>query len=198
MTNKSESGARRDPASAVALAVALMAVISIEAMCLENLWKRDEEARKANDQLEASNLQTERYIAELRSAAQKIRATFTRLNDGIIRVDKIEGRLPTPGRNPRVMPEYADSRVAKSLRENGFTVKPLQEGHREPSVSFEVGSNHLELHRLLPFLAEQENSNAFLFIDKLDLVKPVEIPAFSMNPTGLETRVLIRVLSGPK
>jgi len=198
MTNKSESGARRDPANAVVLAVALMAVISSEAMCLENLWKRDEEARRANDQLEASNLQTERYIAELRSAAQKIRATFTRLNDGIIRVDKIEGRLPTPGRNPRVMPEYADSRVAKSLRENGFTVKPLQEGHREPSVSFEVGSNHLELHRLLPFLAEQENSNAFLFIDKLDLVKPVEIPAFSMNPTGLETRVLIRVLSGPK
>ena len=40
------------------------------------------------------------------------------------------------------------------------------------SVSFEVGSNHLELHRLIPFLAEQENSNAFLFIDKLDLARP--------------------------
>ena len=52
------------------------------------------------------------------------------------------------------------------------------------------GSNHLELHRLLPLLAEQENSNAFLFIDKLDLTRPDEIPAFSTNPTGLQTRLL--------
>ena len=198
MTKKSDSGARRDPGSAVALAIALMAVISVEAMYLENLWKRDEESRKANDQLEGSNSQRERYIAELRLAALKIRATFTRLNDGIIRVDGIEGRLPTPGRSPRVMPEYSESKVAKSLREYGFVVKALQEGRRETSVSFEVGANHLELHRLVPFLAEQENSNAFFLIDKLDLVRPVETPAFSMNPTWLETRVVIRVLSGPK
>ena len=77
-------------------------------------------------------------------------------------------------------------------------VKSFQEGHRETSVSFEVGSNRLELHRLVPFLAEQENSNAFLFVDKLDLVRPLAIPSFSMNPAGLETRLLIRVLSGPK
>ena len=109
-----------------------------------------------------------------------------------------EGRLPTPGHNPKGNPEYADSKVAKSLREYGLVVKSIQEGRRETSVSFEAGSNHLELHRLVPLLAEQENSNAFLFIDKLDLVRPAEIPAFSMNPTGLETRSANPRLIGTK
>jgi hypothetical protein len=198
VTKRTDSGVRKDPGSAIVLAVALLAVMSIEAVYLEGFWKRDEESRKANDQLEAGNSRMQRHIAELRSATQKISATFTRLNDGIIRVAGNEGRLPTPGRNPKGNPEYADSKVAKSLRESGLVVKSLQEGRRETSISIEVGSNQLELHRLVPFLAEQENSNAFLFIDKLDLVRPIEIPAFSMNPTGLQTRLLIRVLSGPK
>jgi hypothetical protein len=195
---RADSSVRKGPGSAVALALALLAVLSIEAVYLEDFFKRNEESRKANEQLEAGNLQIQRHIAELRSATQKISATFTRLNDGIIRVAGIEGRLPIPGRNPKGNPEYADSKIAKSLREVGFVVNSLQEGRRETSITFDVGSNHLELHRLVPFLAEQENSNAFFFIDKLNLARPVEIPAFSINPTRLEARLLIRVLSGPK
>jgi hypothetical protein len=198
MTKGSGSGVRKDPRSAVALAVALLAVISIEAMYLENLWKRGEEARQLDGQLDAGNAQMQRHIAELRSSAQKITAIFTRLNDGILRVAGIEGRLPVPGRNPKSNSEYGESKVAKSFQEFGLVVKSFQEGHRETSVSFEVGSNRLELHRLAPFLAEQENSNAFLFVDKMDLVRPQAIPSFSMNPAGLETRLLIRVLSGAK
>ena len=87
--------------------------ISIEAMYLENLWKRGEEARQSNDQLDAGNSQMQRHIAELRSSAQKITAMFTRLNDGIIRVAGIEGRLPVPGRNPKSNSEYGESKVAK-------------------------------------------------------------------------------------
>lgn len=198
MRKENDYGVRKDPRSAVALAVALIAAISIEAVYLENLWKRGEEARQSNGQLDAANSQMQRHIAELRSSAQKITAIFTRLNDGIIRVAGIEGRLPVPGHNPKSNSEYGDSKEAKSLQEFGLVVKSFQEGHRETSVSFEAGSNRLELHRLVPFLAEQENSNAFLFVDKLDLVRPLAIPSFSMNPAGLETRLLIRVLSGPK
>ena len=198
MNKRSGSGARNDPGCAVVLVVALLAFISIEAMYLDDFQRRDEESRKANDQLEAGNSQMQRHIEELRLAMDKISATFTRLNDGIVRVAGIEGRLPTPGYNPKNDPEYNDSKVAKSLREYGFVVKSVQEGRHETSISFEVGSNHLELHRLVPFLAEQENSNAFLFIDKLDVGRPVAIPAFSMNPTSLETRLLIRILTGPK
>lgn len=192
------SGTRKDPGSAVVLAMALIAVVSTEAIYLEGFWKREAELRKANDQLEAGSSQKQRHIFELGAARQKISATFTRLNDGIIRVTGTEGRLPTPGRNSKGESEYDDSKVAKSLREYGLLVKLIQEGRREASVSFEVGSNHLELHRLLPLLAEQENSNAFLFIDKLDLTRPDEIPAFSTNPAGLQSRLQIRVLSGPK
>jgi hypothetical protein len=197
MKKRAGSGARKDPGSAVVLAVVLLAFIAIEAIYLNNFCKSNEESRKANDQLEAANSQIQRHIAELRSATQKISAIFARLNDGIVRVSGNEGRLPTPGRNPTSNPDD-DSKVAKSLREYGLVVKSVQQGRHETSVSFEAGSNHLELHRLLPLLAEQENSNAFLFVDKLDLGRPPEIPAFSMNPTGLETRLLIRVLTGPK
>jgi hypothetical protein len=198
MKNRAGSGARKDPGSAVALAVGLLAFIAIETIYLNDFWKHNEESRKANDQLEAANTQSRRHIAELRSATQKIGAIFARLNDGIVRVSGSEGRLPTPARNPNSNPEYDDSKVAKSLREYGFVVKSVQQARHETSIGFEAGSNHLELHRLLPLLAEQENSNAFLFVDKLDLVRPFEIPAFSMNPTGLQTRLLIRVLTGPK
>jgi hypothetical protein len=197
MKKRAGSGARKDPGSAVALAVVLLAFIAIEAIYLNSFCKSNEESRKANDQLEAANSQIQRHIAELRSATQKISAIFARLSDGIVRVSGNEGRLPTPGRNPNSNPDD-DSKVAKSLREYGLVVKSVQQGRHETSVSFEAGSNHLELHRLLPLLAEQENSNAFLFVDKLDLGRPPEIPAFSMNPTGLETRLLIRVLTGPK
>ncbi len=198
MTRKPDSSASQNPGSAVALAVALVAFLSVEVVYLEGFWKRNEESRKANEQQESSNSQMRRHNAELRAAAQRISATFTRLNDGIIRAVSIDGRLPTPGRSPKRNLEYADSKVAKSLQEIGLVVKSLQEGRRETSVSFEAASNHLELHRLIPFLAEQENSNAFLFVDKLDLLRPLEIPAFSVHPTELQTRLLVRVLSGPK
>lgn len=198
MRIESDPGARKGPRSAVALAVALLAAISIEAMYLENLWKQGEEARQSNGRLDAANSQMQRHVADLHSSAQRITAVFTRLNDGIIRVAAIDGRLPVPGHNPKSNSEYGDSKVAKSLQEFGLVVRSFQEGHRETSVSFEAGSNRLELHRLVPFLAEQENSDAFLFVDKLDLIRPLAIPSFSMNPAGLETRLLIRVLSGPK
>ena len=77
-------------------------------------------------------------------------------------------------------------------------VKSFQEGHRETSVSFEVGSNHLELHRLVPFLAEQENSNAFLFVDKLDLVRPVDDSFLFDEPNRAGDEVADPCLIGTK
>ncbi len=198
MTSRAEPSVRRDPGSAVALAAILLLFLAVETVYLEDFWKRNEALHRENEQQEASNSQVRRHSAELRAAAQKISATFARLNDGIVRVTSIVGRLPIPGRSAKENPEYADSTVAKSLQEYGLVVKALPDGRRETSVSFEAGSNHLELHRLIPFLAEQENSNAFLFVDKLDVVRPVEIPAFSLHPTALQTRLLIRILSGPK
>ena len=110
---------------------------------------------------------------------------FTRLNDGIARVASTEGRLPTPGQDPKSNSQGPDPRLAQRLREYGLVVTSLPEVRRESSVSFQVASDHLELHRLIPLLAE-ENSDAFLFVDKLDLVRPLQVPAFSMSPTGLK------------
>jgi hypothetical protein len=193
-----EIGIKRDPKSAVVLTVALLLVIATEAVYLQDYWRRNEAARKVNDQLEANNSQTQRHISELHSAAQKIGVVFTRLNDGIARIDSTEGRLPSPGQYPKPNAQDSDPRVARSFGQNGFIVTSLPGIRHESSLSFQVGSDHLELHRLVPLLAEEENSNAFLFIDKLDLVRPHQVPAFSMSPTGLETRFSIRLLAGPK
>ena len=198
MTRRTYSEAKKDPRSAVFLAIALMAIVVIEAISLQGFWKRNQDSRQTNSQLESSNSQMQRHIAELRLATQRISAIFARLSDGMLSVAGIEGRLPIPGHSPKEISPYTESKVAKSLREYGFLVSALQEGRREPSVSYKVGSNQLELHRLIPFLAEQENSNAFLFVDKLNLVRPGQTPAFSMNPVGLETELLIRLLAGPK
>jgi hypothetical protein len=198
MTKRMDGGPSKDPRSAVILAIALLSVISMEAIYLENICRGNQELRISNDLLESGNLQTRRHIAELRAAMPKISATFTRLNDGIIRGAGMEGRLLTSRQNPKDNLEYADDKVAKAFRDYGLIVKTLPKGHRDMSVSFEAGSNHLELHRLVPLLAEEENSNAFLFVDKLNLVRPEEIPAFAMNPTGLEARLQIRVLSEAK
>src|ERR1700722_8982420 len=139
---KSRAGARKDPGNAVALAVVLLAFIAIETIYLNDFYKRNEGLRKANDQLEAANFQTQQHIAELRSATQKISAIFTRLNDGIVRVSGNEGRMPTPGRNPVNNPDD-DSKVAKSLRQYGLVVKAVQQGRHETSVSFEAGCDNL-------------------------------------------------------
>jgi hypothetical protein len=192
-----KAGVRRDPRSAVALTITLLLVVAIEVLYLDNFWRSNEENRRIDDQVEAINAQTQRHIAELHSTAQKIGVIFTRLNEGIERVPTTEGRLPTPAQEPKSNSSPAsDSRVAGPLREYGLEV--TSQDLRESSLSFQAGSNHLELHRLVPLLAELENSNAFLFVDKIDLVRPLRIPAFSTSPTELETKFSMRVLAGPK
>jgi hypothetical protein len=197
-TIKSSPLARRDPRSAILMTLVLVAIVLCEAVSLIGYLERNDELRTGNDQLEAANRQTARHISELRSSAEKIAATFTRLNDGIVRVPGNEGRLPIPGGNPNEGADIAENRIEKAIRDYGLVVKPVNRMRHESSLTFEAGSNQLEFHRLLPFLAEQENSNAFLFLERVDLVRPAQVPAFSTNPTGLEARLLIRVLSGPK
>jgi hypothetical protein len=198
VTMNIESRAKRSPSNAILFTMILLILIGSEAIWLENLWKKNDELRQANDQQEVLNRETERHVAEMKAATDKIAAIFTRLSDGIIRVAGVDGQLPLLGHGPKDDPELSYNRVAESIRQYGFIVRPLAQKPHERSIRFEAGSNNLELHRLLPFLAQQENSNAFLFVDKLELTRPVAVPAFSMNPTGLEAKFEFRVLSGQK
>jgi hypothetical protein len=198
MTMRSGPLVMRDPKSAILMTLGLGAIVLFETVSLISFWRSNDQLRIANGQLEAANRQTIRHISELRSSAEKIAATFTRLNDGIVRVSGGDGRLPVSGRSPKEGPDLAENRIEKAIRDYGLVVEPVDGTRHESSITFEAGSNRLELHRLLPFLVEQENSNAFLFLERVDLVRPAEIPDFSMKPTGLEARLLFRVLSGPK
>jgi hypothetical protein len=198
MTMRAAPLVMRDPKSAILMTLVLVAIVLVEAVSLISFWRSNDELRTVNGQLEGANRQTVGHISELRSSAEKIAATFTRLNDGIVRVSGSDGRLPVSGRSPKEGADVAENRIEKAIRDYGLVVTPVDGTRHESSITFEAGSNRLELHRLLPFLVEQENSNAFLFLERVDLVRPAEIPAFSMNPTGLEARFLFRVLSGPK
>jgi hypothetical protein len=196
MTTRIVSDARRNPSSAIFFAMILLGLVSSEAICLENLWRKNSESRAANDQQEQLNRQMERHVSELKTATDKIAAVFARLSDGIIRTAGVDGQFSLLGHSLKQDPGPTYNRVAESIRQYGLVVRPIAPGPHERSVRFEAGSNNLELHRLVPILAEQENSNAFLFVDKLELTRPAVVPAFSMNPTGIEARFEFRVLSG--
>jgi hypothetical protein len=55
----------------------------------------------------------------------------------------------------------------------------------------------LEFHRVLPLFAQEENSNVFLFIDHLELLRPKTTEPFSEHPTALQSRLRVRMLTSP-
>jgi hypothetical protein len=77
----------------------------------------------------------------------------------------------------------------------GLIVQPVRVPNGEMSIIYEAGTASLEFHRLVPLLAEQENADLFLYFDRVLLSRPASIPPFSADPTYLETRLTIRMLT---
>jgi len=77
----------------------------------------------------------------------------------------------------------------------GLIVQPVRVPNGEMSIIYEAGTAGLEFHRLVPLLAEQENADLFLYFDRVLLSRPASIPPFSTDPTYLDTRITIRMLT---
>jgi hypothetical protein len=77
----------------------------------------------------------------------------------------------------------------------GLIVQPVRVPNGEMSIIYEAGTASLEFHRLVPLLAEQENADLFLYFDRVLLSRPASIPPFSTDPTYLDTRITIRMLT---
>jgi hypothetical protein len=77
----------------------------------------------------------------------------------------------------------------------GLIVQPVRVPNGEMSIIYEAGTASLEFHRLVPLLAEQENADLFLYFDRVLLSRPASIPPFSADPTYLDTRLTIRMLT---
>ena len=191
MTNGPDKGA----GIAIGLVLGLTLLISIEALSLFYFWRSNEELHEVVDQIESANNQTEKYASALKEAAPRIAGMYARLNDSIVQTSSGDAELPIPGQKSRVQEQPKPVRAWQAY---GFLVAPAQQDKKESSVSFQIASDDLEFHRVVPALVEQENSNAFLFVDRLVLTRPTETGPFAISPTPIKTRMVIRILTAPR
>ena len=77
----------------------------------------------------------------------------------------------------------------------GFAAVPGATRRHESTIVYELASDRLEFHRLVPLLAQEENSNVFLFLDHAELKRPAATEPFSMHPSALESRLRVRMFT---
>jgi len=101
-------------------------------------------------------------IQGLKAMQQKISAMFVRLNDAVFNLRITEAERAS-GRS-RMRSLIGDERPSsiQMIVDAGVVVQPGRPAPGEASAIFEAGSSRLEFQRLIPLLAEQENSNAFV------------------------------------
>jgi len=148
-----------------------------------------------NGQLREALVRIKARTDELRASEARIKALYARLNDAIaLRKGQSDDRLPLPrAANPK--DPKADPPVIKAFRESGCEVTRSPNELGNLSVTYALGSSGIEFHRLVPLIAQQENSNTFLVIDNLTLERPESTPSFSKKPTALNARLVLRLLA---
>jgi hypothetical protein len=176
----------------------VLVIIGIETYILGNGHRSADGLAIQNQIQEQANHRLEAEIGGLRNSELKIKALFLRLNDAVYSPQAFD-RIPEEAsgklrarqvRQPEALPP-----AIKQLNEAGILARPERVPNGESAEVYEAGSSKLELHRLIPVLAEQENSNAFLFLDRVYLSRPISIPPFSIDPTYLDMRLTVRILS---
>jgi hypothetical protein len=150
-----------------------------------------------NQQQETANDHLAGEIEGLRMSKARIEALYSRLSDTMI---SSRGTSSLHINSAPTVPLNGDSSSFESAGIAGFTqagliVQPVRVPNGEMSIIYEAGTASLEFHRLVPLLAEQENADLFLYFDKVVLSRPASIPPFSTEPTYLDTRLTIRMLT---
>jgi hypothetical protein len=150
-----------------------------------------------NRQQETANDHLAGEIEGLRMSKARIEALYSRLSDTMI---SSRGTSSLHINSAPTVPLNGDSSSFESAGIAGFTqagliVQPVRVPNGEMSIIYEAGTASLEFHRLVPLLAEHENADLFLYFDKVVLSRPASIPPFSIEPTFLDTRLTIRMLT---
>jgi hypothetical protein len=177
------------------IALLVFGFLSLEVFCLV-------QTKKCSNAILTQNLIQQQQNERLRSEIQgikaiqpKISAMFVRLNDAVFS-PKTGETAETSGRsNLRLLSIDQRPSVVQMIADAGVVVHPAKAIPGESSAIFEAGSSRLEFQRLIPLLAEQENSNAFLYFDRLLLSRPATTKPFSESPTYIEARFSIRILA---
>jgi hypothetical protein len=161
--------------------------------------RSDLEALMAANQLQIqANGRLEAEIDGLKLSQPRINALFARLNESVARRKSLvlnqssTNRPPTANREPIEQEPFVVSRLA----EMGVVTQPSRVPNGEIATIYIAGFSTLEFTRAASLIAELENSNAFLYFDKVVLNRPAAVPAFSNAPTYLDGRFTVRLLSG--
>jgi hypothetical protein len=169
--------------------------LSLELLCVVQANRWSDALLNENHVQRQENERMRAEIQGLKAIQPKISAMFVRLNDAVFN-PRVTERGQTSGLS-RVRPPNGDERPSaiQMIADAGVVVHPGRPIAGESSAVFEAGSSRLELERLISLLAEQENSNAFLYLDRLILSRPGATAPFSETPTYIEARFSIRILT---
>jgi len=173
-------------------------LLGLELKLLADGWTAAQFLDQENKQQEIANNHLEGEIEGLRGSKPRIEALYTRLSDTMI---ASRGTSSLHMSSTPTAPLNGDGSSFEAAGITGFTqagliVQPVRVPNGEMSIIYEAGTASLEFHRLVPLLAEQENADLFLYFDKILLSRPPNIPPFSTDPTYLDTRLTIRMLTG--
>jgi hypothetical protein len=181
------------PQSAILLTVCIVALLAAETYWLLTWHRSNEALLMANVRRAGQNTLDEHRILELRSAAVRIDGLYLRLQDPLTPPAPSAQQIPSSVAGAR--PNSAEPMVIQDFVKGGLTAVPLVTMRTEASVGYQLGSDRLEFHRLVPLIAQEENSNVFFFIDHLEFVRPWATGPFSLKPTALQIRFTARMFT---
>ncbi len=161
-------------------------------------WSDLEDLRVANQLQIQANGRLEAEIDGLKLSQPRIDALFARLNESVARTRSLELNQSSTNRSPAANREAIEQEpfVISRLAEMGVVTQPSRVPNGEIATIYIAGFSTLEFTRAASLIAELENSNAFLYFDKVVLNRPAAVPAFSTAPTYLDGRFTVRLLSG--
>jgi hypothetical protein len=175
------------------LALVVIALSGGQMLWLYN-WHRANEARYLSNIRQASqNWLDQRKITDLKAAAVQINGLYLRLGDPLVATQNLE-QLPSLDHGG-ARQNGAEPVVIQDFVKAGFAAVAGTRRRHESSVVYELASNQLEFHRVVPLLAQEENSNVFLFIDHIELSRPKTTEPFSERPTALQSRLRVRMFT---
>jgi len=186
------------PHTIALLGALVVLLLAGEIFFLVRSWSDLEALRVANQLQIQANGRLEAEIDGLKVSQPRINALFARLNESVARTRSLELSQSSTNRPPTANREAIEQEpfIISRLTEMGVVTQPSRVPNGEIATIYIAGFSTLEFTRAVALIAELENSNAFLYFDKVVLNRPAAVPAFSTAPTYLDGRLTVRLLSG--